>query len=109
MALKDSSGKITIDEVAAQQDVQKLLRAIEILENAKKAIENLINQAADEKGLTAKAIESKAIEMKNYIVTMINKLRESESFINNTVSHYQEVDRLLKEAIEQARIAAEND
>lgn len=102
MALKDSSGRITIDEYAAQQDIQKINQAKAALENSKKAIENLINQASNEQGQTAVAIVEKATELRNQINTMIGRLNETSSFISRTIAHYQEVDRLVKEAIQNS-------
>ncbi|WP_195451400.1 hypothetical protein [Anaeromassilibacillus sp. 1001302B_160321_C8] len=102
MALKDSSGRITIDEYAAQQDIQKINQAKAALENSKKAIENLINQASNEQGQTAVAIVEKATELRNQINTMIGRLNETSSFISSTIAHYQEVDRLVKEAIQNS-------
>ena len=102
MAFKDSSGRITIDEYAAQQDIQKINQAKVALENSKKALENLINQASNEQGQTAVAIVEKATELKNQINTMIGRLNETSSFISSTIAHYQEVDRLVKEAIQNS-------
>ncbi|MBO5869590.1 MAG: hypothetical protein J6Q89_02455 [Clostridia bacterium] len=102
MALKDSSGKITIDEYAAQQDIQKIHQAKAALENSKKAIDHIINQACNEQGKTAVAIVEKATELRNQINTMIGRLNETSSFISNTIAHYQEVDRLVKEAIQNS-------
>lgn len=102
MALKDSSGRITIDEHAAQQDINKLHQAIQHLQNSQRAIENIINQAATEQGQTASAILEKAAELSKRINAMIRNLNETSSFISHTVAHYQEVDRLLKEAIQNA-------
>ena len=106
MAYKDSSGRITIDEHAAQQDIQKINQAKSALENSKKALENIINQASNEQGQTAIAIVEKATELKNQINTMIGRLNETSSFISNTIAHYQEVDRLVKEAIQNSMRAA---
>jgi len=106
MAYKDSSGRITIDEYAAQQDIQKINQAIAALENSKKAMENIMNQASNEQGQTAVAIIEKATELRNQINTMIGRLNETSSFISNTVAHYREVDRLVKEAIENSMRAA---
>ena len=100
MALKDSSGRITIDENAAQQDVQRIQQAISALKDSRKAIENIIIQASNEQGQTAVAIVEKATELKNQINNMIGRLNDTSSFISNTITHYQEVDRLVKEAIQ---------
>lgn len=102
MALKDSSGRITIDEVAAQNDVRKISQARDILYGSKRTLDNIISQASGEQGQTASAIVEKATELNKQINSMIERLDETSSFISNTVAHYQEVDRLLKEAIQNS-------
>ena len=100
MAYKDSSGRITIDEQAAAQDIRRLQEAMQILKDSRKAIVNIINQSSGEQGLTAQAICEKARQMCNYIDDLVNRLSETSSFISRTVAHYQEVDRQVKEAIQ---------
>lgn len=102
MALKDASGRITIDEYAAQQDIQRLEQAKAALENSKRAVENLIHQASGEQGQTAAAMVEKATELRDQINSMIARLQETSSFISSTVAHYREVDRLVKEAVERS-------
>lgn len=106
MALRDSSGKITIDEVAAAQDIRKIGSAIESLEASGKAVDNILRQADGEKGQTMVATIEKASELRRNINDMIRRLNETRSFIQRTVAHYQEVDRQVKAAIEASRIAA---
>lgn len=103
MAFRDQNGKITIDESAAHADIKRLETAIASLNNSKKAINNLIQQATSEQGQTSYAVIEKATEMRNQIDAMINRLSETASFISRTVSHYQGVDQKLKEAINSAR------
>lgn len=99
MAFYDENGKITIDEVAAQADIRRIETAIASLNNSKKAINNLIQQATSEQGQTSSAIIEKATEMRNQIDSMIGRLSETASFISQTVSHYQWVDQKIKEEI----------
>ena len=102
MALKDSSGRITIDEQAAQADIRRIGQAVDYLENSKRAIDNILNQASDERGRTADAIVVKTMELGKQIQDMIARLNETSSFISRTVAHYQEVDRQVKEAIQNS-------
>lgn len=106
MALKDSSGRITIDEQAAQQDIVKIARAREELNQSLVAINSMIQQASGEQGQTAQAIVEKATELKNQIRDLDRRLDETSDFIKRTITHYQEVDRQLKEAIRNAASAA---
>lgn len=106
MALKDSSGRITIDEVAAQQDIRKLEQAMDVLSESQKALESLLNQAGSEQGQTARAIEEKAAELKRQVVSLKDNLNVTSQFIRQTVAHYQEVDRQLKAAILAQQVTA---
>lgn len=107
MAYYGENGKITIDEVAAQADIRRIEAAISSLNNSKKAIENLIQQASSEQGQTSTSVIEKATEMKKHIDEMIGRLSETASFISQTVSHYQLVDQKIKEAINASRTIAE--
>ena len=104
MAYKDSSGRITIDEYAAQQDIRRIRQALDALNNSKVAVNAIIQQAANEKGQTSAAVIEKAGELKKQLDDMINRLNETASFISRVVKHYQEVDRQVKEAIKAAQL-----
>ena len=105
MAYYDENGRITIDEVAAQADIRRIETAIASLNNSKKAINNLIQQATSEQGQTSSAIIEKATEMRNQIDAVISRLSETASFISRTVTHYQWVDQKIKEAINASQAA----
>lgn len=104
MALYDENGKITIDEIAAQNDIKRINAAIHSLNNSKAAIQNLINQASGGQGQTTNAILEKATELKGQIDAMINRLNETSWFISKTVSHYQWVDQQVKNIINTSNI-----
>ena len=106
MALKDSSGRITIDEHAAQADIRKLEQAMTVLSESQKALENLLNQAGSEQGQTVRAIEEKAAELKRQVTSLKDNLNVTKQFIQQTVAHYQEVDRQLKAAIQAQQVTA---
>ncbi len=99
MAYHDENGKITIDEVAAEQDIRRLERAIADLNASKNAMKNLMNTAAAGKGEAVSAVTEKSGEMINKINDMISRLDETVSFIKRTVSHYRQVDENIKNAI----------
>lgn len=106
MAYYDENGRIIIDEVAAQADIRRIETAIASLNNSKKAINNLIQQATSEQGQTSSTIIEKATEMRNQIDAMIARLSETASFISRTVAHYQWVDQKIKEAINASQATA---
>lgn len=99
MAFYDENGRITIDEAAAQADIRRIEAAISSLDNSKKAMDILIQQAASEQGQTSSAVIEKATEMKNQISAMISCLSETASFISRTVSYYRQTDQKIKEQI----------
>lgn len=99
MALYDQNGKITIDENAAQYDMRKIRDAIQYLESSRKTMTSLIQQASHMQGETGDAISEKAIELRKQIDSMIDRLNESIKFINKTVSHYQWLDKQVKDII----------
>lgn len=100
MALYDENGKITIDERAAQYDIRQMEIAIEAIEESQKALTEIIRQANETQGNVGVAIVEKAAEMKQKNINMINRLKESVSFIQKTVAHYQWLDQQVKEAIQ---------
>lgn len=99
MALYDENGKITIDENAAQYDVRKIQDALYCLNDSRRTLNNLIQQATQTQGETGNAITEKATELRNQIDAMIGRLNETVNFINRTVSHYQWLDQQVKEII----------
>lgn len=102
MAYYDENGTITIDENAANSDCNRIEKAIASLNDSKKALQNLIKQAADGKGQTAMAVAEKGAELTGKITDMISRLEETRTFINKTVQHYQQVDAAVKASIANA-------
>ena len=67
MAYKDENGKITIDDVAAGEDIRKIERAQSILQNALQSLRAAQTEGANSKGETAQAIYDKSQELINQI------------------------------------------
>lgn len=93
MALHDLGGSITIDEGAANNDIQKEEQAIEILSEAVSALDNLIAQTESMKGMTPAAIHGKAAEMKSLANQLIDNLRRAQNYTRKVVKDYQEIDK----------------
>lgn len=104
MALYDENGKITIDERAAQYDIRQMEIAIEAIEESQNALTEIIRQANETQGDVGVAIVEKAAEMKQKNIDMINRLKESVSFIRKTVAHYQWLDQQIKESVSSAEM-----
>ena len=99
MAYHDENGRITIDEVAAKNDVRKMEAAIDRLDATIRQFKQLMNKASESKGNTAEAVYDKSMEM----ITRLNKSKEqlqmAIDLINRTVKHYYELDKKLRDAI----------
>lgn len=102
MAYRDSDGKITIDEAAAQTDINRAARAAEILRQASNTLKTVVSETSSFQGETANAIVEKAQELQTRVQMMISNLEETQSYTRKVVAHYQEVDRKAKEIIEKA-------
>ena len=63
MAYRDENGKITIDDVAAGEDIRKIERAQAILQNALQSLRAAQTEGANSKGQTAQAIYDKSQEI----------------------------------------------
>ena len=99
MAYYDENGKITIDEAAANADIRRIETALAQLENSKNALNALLRQASEGQGQTTNAVVEKSAQLIDKVNDMMQRLNETISFIRQTVAHYEEVDRQLKEAI----------
>ena len=93
MAFHDLNGSITIDESAANNDIQREEQAIEILKEAVGALDNLMAQTESMQGLTPAAINGKAAEMKSLANQLIENLKKAQNYTRKVVKDYQEIDR----------------
>ena len=100
MAFKDSNGRITIDEIAAQKDTQNLSAAMENYNSAINQLNQIASLAAEFKGETANSISESTVLIRQEIETLVSSISESIGFINSTVSKYQQIDSNLKTIIE---------
>ena len=96
MAFRDSDGKITIDEVAAEKDIKQLRLSIEKMENAITELTELQLQAEEFSGNTGNRIQETAIEMIKEVKESIQRTQESIDRIQATVAKYQQIDRDVK-------------
>ena len=81
MAYKDENGKITIDDVAAGEDIRKIERAQSILQNALQSLRAAQTEGANSKGETAQAIYDKSQELINQIQRLDSNLEETTNYI----------------------------
>ena len=81
MAYKDENGKITIDDVAAGEDIRKIERAQSSLQNALQSLRAAQTEGANSKGETAQAIYDKSQELINQIQRLDSNLEETTNNI----------------------------
>ena len=94
MAYRDENGKITIDDVAAGEDIRKIERAQAILQNALQSLRAA--QTTNSKGQTAQAIYDKSQELINQIQRLDNNLEETTNYIRHVLAVYKAKDEMLK-------------
>ena len=87
MAYKDENGKITIDDVAAGEDIRKIERAQSILQNALQSLRAAQTEGANSKGETAQA----------------SNLEETTNYIRHVLAVYKAKDEMLKEIMAAAQ------
>lgn len=103
MAYQNSDGKIMIDEIAAQSDLNRLMRAADILRHVGQAFGVVISETGSFQGETAKAIMETAQSFQARAQQMVSALDESQAYIRRVVAYYREVDRKAREAISAAQ------
>ena len=92
MAYHNAQGKVTIDEAAANEDINKIRQAISKLEEAQNRIQQLNTMASSMKGQTAEAILAQCERLNKKVSDLIEKLNRSIGFIKDTVQKYKEED-----------------
>ena len=104
MAYRDMNGNITIDEVAAGSDIQKMVQAIQILKDGESALKTVIIDSDGYQGETAAAIIEKAVELQSLLLKMVQNLETTQSYTRQVVERYKKIDMELKAAIEAGSV-----
>lgn len=99
MPYYDMDGRTTIDAGVASRDVARITRAEEILSTAKERVDAFAMQAGQMQGETASAICEKAMELSRSMADIISGCSLTAFFIQQTVAHYEHLDREVKETI----------
>ncbi len=99
MAFKDENGKITIDEIAAQKDIQKLTAAKECLLNAEKYLREISAISMEFSGNSQKMIFESSQLFQSKIALLNRNIDECNSTIKSTINKYQLIDSKLKDVI----------
>lgn len=99
MAFRDSNGKITIDEVAAQKDINHINAAIQDLQAARDSLNEIMHQAQSFSGRTAVSMTEASLQLIREYDRLIRQLNETVTTITNTVEKYRRIDESLKNYI----------
>ncbi len=100
MAYRDHRGRITIDEVAARKDIKRIDEAIQRLNMARSALNQLHSTSVSIKGNTGHALEEKSMEIIGRLNASISYLEMTKSAVQKTVAKYQRLDREVKQLIQ---------
>ena len=92
MAFRDMQGNITIDESSAQADIRKEQQAIEILQEARSALQTVAGETGQMQGLTAAAICEKAQEMIRETDRLISSLESAQQVTKKVIEDYKALD-----------------
>lgn len=104
MAYINENMQITIDEVAASNDISRLQQSADALAHVKKTLEALLSEAETGKGETIEAIKAETYEQIQRINSLISKHEQAISLIRNTVAKYQRLDRMVRDMIAAANL-----
>ena len=101
MSFRDSNGKITIDEVAAQKDINYINAAIQDLQAARDSLNEIMHQAQSFSGRTAVSMTECSARLIKEYDSLISQLKNSTDLIQNTVEKYKKIDEEVKNLINQ--------
>lgn len=100
MAFRDENGRITIDEIAAQQDVRNLRAAVESMASVHGTLRQVDALASSFSGDTGAAIQEVALQLAARLQELMEQAQEAAGTIEATVAKYQAIDANLKETMD---------
>lgn len=89
MAYRDYNGGITIDVTVAKSDVRKIKAATAKLEQARRTVNELMQQSCAIKGKTAQMIVARCEELIRNLENLIADLQHEVTAINQIVEKYK--------------------
>ena len=96
MAYRDSDGKITIDEIAAERDIKQLNLSKESMETALKELNEIVAQSEEFSGNSAMRIREASMVMIKDIQKSIEQTDYAISNIQLAVKKNQQIDQDVK-------------
>ena len=101
MAFTDANGKITIDDVALNHDIQRLISSKNDLIKVKDELQTILNLNSSMLGPTADSINETTLHMLNSVNKNIDSIDDSVLFLKKILSTYEAIDRNNKTLTEQ--------
>ena len=101
MAFTDANGKITIDDIALNHDIQRLISSKNDLVKVKDELQTILNLNSSMLGPTADSINEITLHMLSSVTENINTIDESILFLKKILSTYEAIDRKNKTLAEQ--------
>lgn len=95
MARYENNQQVTIDEEAANRDIQKIQQALPSLQAAQAALERVREAGSQTQGLTGAAVADKSGELIVRIQRLVQNLEDTQILLRQTVLKYQVIDEVL--------------
>lgn len=96
MSFRDSNGRITIDEVVASKDIEKLRISIDHMQSAINLLQEILIQVDGFSGNTGNCIREEASMLLSDIKKSISNTEETIGKIQETVEKYLRIDEEVK-------------
>lgn len=99
MAYVDQSGLILIDEIEAAEDILKLKKTIESMNEALKKLNEMESINSVSKGDAADTVDSVAAELIKQVNNQKLEIEQTIKYINELIEKYRTIDANMKNQI----------
>ncbi len=99
MAYVDQSGLILIDEIEAAEDILKLKKTIESMNEALKKLNEMESINSVSKGDAADTVDSVAAELIKQVNNQKLEIEQTIKYINELIEKYKTIDANMKNQI----------
>lgn len=99
MAYVDQSGLILIDEIEAAEDILKLKKTIESMNEALKKLNEMESINSVSKGDAADTVDSVAAELIKQVNNQKIEIEQTIKYINELIEKYKTIDANMKNQI----------
>ena len=96
---------VFIDDLEASNDISKLLKAHNMIEQATQDVNQILVELEPLSGNTKDVLYEDAVALKKNLEAMMEEIQTDITKIKTTVEHYKEVDAKIKREIEASAAA----